>query len=76
MLETIGAIVTNSHRRRSITELVTRELATQYEVLGVIRADAKLVYATTAGRIHRLHRSSGMDDFQLAAERIMRWVKT
>ena len=75
-LATIGAIVTNSHRRRSITDQVARELATQYEVLGVIRADAKLVYATTAGRIHRLHRSSAMDDYQLAAQRILQWVNS
>ena len=73
-LRTIGAIVTNSHRRRSITDQVTQELATQYDVLGVIRADAKLVYATTAGRIHRLHRSTAMDDYQLAADRVMQWV--
>ena len=75
-LETIGAIVTNSHRRRSITDQVARELATQYEVLGVIRADAKLVYATTAGRIHRLHRSTAMDDYQLAAQSILHWVNS
>ena len=75
-LETIGAIVTNSHRRRSITDQVTRELATQCDVLGVIRADAKLVYATTAGRIHRLHRSTAMDDYQLAADRVIQWVNS
>ena len=73
-LETIGAIVTNSHRRRRITDQVARELASQYDVLGVIRADAKLVYATTAGRIHRLRRSAAMEDYQQAADRIMQWV--
>ena len=75
-LSTIGVIVTNSHRRRRITDQVTRELTTQYDVLGVIRADAKLVYATTAGRIHRLHRSTAMDDYRLSAERILQWVNS
>lgn len=74
-LETIGAIVTNSHRRRSITDQIAQELATQYNVLGVIRADARLVYATTAGRIHRLTRSAAMDDYRAAAERILEWRK-
>ena len=75
-LKTIGAIVTNSHRRRSITDQVAQELATQYEVLAVVRADAKLVYATTAGRIHRLQRSAGLDDYQAAADRILEWVNS
>ena len=76
VLETIGAIVTNCHRRRSITNQVAQELATQYEVLGVVRADAKLVYATTAGRIHRLHRSAAMEDYRATAARIIQWVNS
>lgn len=75
-LETIGTIVTNSHRRRSITNQVAQELATQYKVLGVVRADAKLVYATTAGRIHRLRGSAAMEDYQAAADRIIQWVNS
>ena len=73
-LQTIGTIMTNSHRRRSITDQVAQELATQYDVLSVVRADAKIVYATTAGRIHRLHRSAAMEDYQVAADRIVQWV--
>jgi chromosome partitioning protein len=76
VLETIGAIVTNCHRRRSITNQVAQELATQYEVLGVVRADAKLVYATTAGCIHRLHRSAAMEDYQATAVRLIQWVNS
>jgi chromosome partitioning protein len=73
-LEVIGAIVTNSHRRRRITDQVASELATQYELLAVIRADARIVYATTAGRIHQLQRSAAMDDYHAAVDCIMPWL--
>lgn len=73
-LEPVGAIVTNSHRRRAITQQVTTELQTQFDILGTIRSDASLLYATTAGRIHHLRRSRAMDDYALAAERIREWT--
>ena len=53
-LEILGALMTNCHRRRRITEHVAQELSTRYRVLGQIRADARLVNATTAGRIYDL----------------------
>ena len=73
-LQYVGAVVTNSHRRRSITNQVTQELQTQLPVLGTIRSDAKILYATTAGRLHYLHRSGAMDDYGLTAARIRDWV--
>ncbi|PHQ35121.1 chromosome partitioning protein [Rhodopirellula bahusiensis] len=73
-LQTIGAIVTNSHRRRSITSQVVDELASQYSVLGTIRSDARIVYATTAGSIHRLRSSSAMEDYDAVADRIAEWL--
>ena len=72
-LASVGAIVTNSHRRRAITQQVAVELQTQYDILGTIRSDASLLYATTAGRIHHLRRSNAMDDYELAAKRILDW---
>jgi len=73
-LQTVGAIVTNSHRRRSITSQVADELAKQYSVLGTIRSDARIVYATTAGRIHRLQTSTAMDDYEQVVEGIIKWM--
>jgi chromosome partitioning protein len=73
-LQTIGAIVTNSHRRRAITSQVAEELAKQYTVLGTIRSDARIVYATTAGRIHQLRTSTAMDDYQAVADSILEWA--
>lgn len=74
-LKTIGAIVTNSHRRRAITDQVARELSSQYSVLGVVRADARIVYATTAGRVDRLRRSSALDDYSVVANRLIDWSR-
>lgn len=73
-LKSVGAIVTNSHRRRAITDQVTQELQSQYDVLGVVRADARIVYATTAGSLHKLTRSTAMDDYQIVGDRIIDWV--
>jgi chromosome partitioning protein len=73
-LHSIGAIVTNSHRRRAITSQVVQELSSQYAVLGTIRSDARIVYATTAGRIHRLRSSSAMEDYDHVADGIIGWV--
>jgi chromosome partitioning protein len=73
-LQTIGAIVTNSHRRRAITSQVVEELASEYRVLGMVRSDARIVYATTAGRIHRLKTSAAMDDYDEVADGIVRWI--
>lgn len=73
-LQTIGAIITNSHRRRSITQQIVDELAKQYTVLGTIRADARIVYATTAGRIHQLRTSSAMEDYETVVDGILKWA--
>jgi chromosome partitioning protein len=62
-LQVLGAIITNAHRRRKITEQVRIEVARLYPVLGVICADARLLYATTAGRIHRLTASKALIDY-------------
>ena len=73
-LEVIGSIVTNSHRRRSITQQIVDELSRGFEVLGVVRSDARIMYATTAGRIHRLRKSAAMDDYFDVAEKLTQWV--
>ena len=70
-LTNLGAIVTNAHRRRLITQQVVDELATRYRILGTVRSDAKVVYATTAGRIHLLTKSSAMDDYREPSLRLL-----
>lgn len=69
-LHILGAIITNAHRRRKITGQVQEEVARLYPLLGTIRADARLLYATTAGIVHRLTRSKAMDDYAAVVEQL------
>lgn len=63
MLTIAGAILTNCHLRRAITEQVHQEVSGHYRVLGQVRADARLLYATTAGKVYHLTRSNAMEDY-------------
>lgn len=69
-LTVLGTIMTNCHRRRSITGRVQEEIARVHNVLGTIRADARLLYATTAGTLLKLNRSNALDDYSQVAERL------
>jgi chromosome partitioning protein len=62
-LHILGVVVTNAHRRRKITEQVRLEASRLYPLLGTVRSDARLLYATTAGLIHRLTSSKAMNDY-------------
>ncbi len=69
-LHVLGAIITNAHRRRAITEQVAAEVSRVSPVLGIVRSDASLLYATTAGTILGLSRSRAMDDYARVAKRL------
>lgn len=69
-LQVLGAIVTNAHRRRAITEQVAVEVARVSPVLGIVRSDARMLYATTAGRILEITRSKALDDYARVARRL------
>jgi chromosome partitioning protein len=62
-LAVVGAVLTNCHSRRSITEQVAGEVARVYPLLGSVRMDAQLLYATTAGNLLDLRRSNALDDY-------------
>jgi chromosome partitioning protein len=62
-LAVLGILLTNCHSRRTITRQVSEEVAQLHGILGSIRADARLLYATTAGRILHLRRSKALDDY-------------
>ena len=62
-LSVIGAVLTNCHPRRLITEEVHREVSEHWPVLGEVRADARLLYATTSGKVHHLTRSNALQDY-------------
>jgi len=69
-LHILGAVITNAHPRRKITEQVCLEASRIYPLLGTIHADARLLYATTAGTIHRLTRSKALDDYRAVIEQL------
>jgi len=71
-----GVIMTEVHARRSINEVIEEEIGQLYPVLGKIRAESELMYATSEGRILKLTRSKALDDYAAAAERlkeVMQW---
>ena len=69
-LAVLGTILTNCHRRRKITRQVSEEIAQIHPVLGVVRADARLLYATTAGTLLYLTRSNALDDYASVVDRL------
>jgi len=77
-LSVIGAVLTNCHPRRAITEEVCREVSRRWPVLGQVRADARLLYATTAGKVHFLKRSKALEDYATVVKRLgdfVPWLK-
>lgn len=76
-----GAIMTNCHARRSITEQVKAEVAQHYNDLGQVRSDTKLLYATTAGAILNLREgiSNAMQDYGQVLNKLIQvcpWLKS
>ncbi|MFO0888210.1 MAG: AAA family ATPase [Isosphaeraceae bacterium] len=67
----LGAVITDCHARRSITGQVETELARLYPVLGRVRSEAALLYATTEGRVLELTKSAALDDYAAVLERLM-----
>jgi chromosome partitioning protein len=70
-LVVLGTLITNCHSRRSITGHVWEELARVHDVLGSVRSDARLLYATTDGALLRLQRSKALDDYAQVVDRLM-----
>ena len=73
-LSVIGAVLTNCHPRRLITEEVHREVSQHWPVLGQVRADARLLYATTSGKVHHLTRSNALQDYAAVASKLQEVV--
>ena len=69
-LTVLGTILTNCHRRRNITGCVEEEIGQIHNILGSVRADARLLYATTGGTLVKLKRSNALDDYAEVVERL------
>ena len=60
------------------SEEVREEVAKYWPVLGQVRADARLLYATTSGKVHHLTRSNALKDYAFVAKRLQEtlpWLK-
>jgi chromosome partitioning protein len=71
-----GVIMTEVHPRRAINDAVEEEIGRLYPVLGKVRAESELMYATSEGRILKLTRSKALEDYAAAAEKlgeVMQW---
>jgi len=64
-LQVVGAVLTNCQGRRRITTQVAEEVARAYPLLGRVRGDAQLLYATTAGDMANLRQSKALADYEL-----------
>lgn len=69
-LTVLGTILTNCHRRRNITCRVEEEMGRLHNILGSVRADAILLYATTGGTLVKLKRSNALDDYAEVVKRL------
>jgi chromosome partitioning protein len=71
-----GVIMTEVHPRRAINIVVEEEIGQLYPVLGRVRAESELMYATSEGRILKLTRSKALEDYEAVAARlkeVMQW---
>jgi chromosome partitioning protein len=66
----LGAVITNAHRRRAITQQVLHEVERLCPVLGVVRSDARLLRATSSGSVHRCPTSNAMRDYAEVVRRL------
>ena len=69
-LTVAGAVITNCHKRRAITQQVVKEVSGHYRVLGEVRAEARILYATTSGKVYHLSRSKALDDYGRVTEQL------
>lgn len=69
-LRIIGAILTDCQARRAITPQVEEEVSRYYPVLGQVRSDSKLLYATTEGDMLDLKRSTALEDYETVVNRL------
>ncbi len=75
----VGAVLTNCHPRRAITDQIAEEVGRSYRVLGRVRADARILYATTAGKVYHLKRSKALDDYRQVVQnltKVVPWLKS
>ncbi len=78
-LHIVGAILTDCQARRAITPQIEAEVGQFYRVLGQVRSDSKLLYATTNGGMLDLKRSTALEDYENVVNRLkeeLPWLRS
>jgi chromosome partitioning protein len=78
-LQIVGAILTDCQARRAITPQIESEVGQFYKVLGQVRSDSKLLYATTEGGMLDLKRSMALEDYEGVVSRLkeeLEWLRS
>lgn len=74
-LTIVGVVLTNVNQRRLITSQIREEIEKHYSVLGRVRADAQLLYATTEGRMLEHAGSHALEDYGRVVARLKRLLR-
>jgi chromosome partitioning protein len=73
-LEILGVILTNCDMRKRVTEEARREIRRRYDVLGLVRQDSRLSYATGSGSMLSLMDTHGFAEYGKVAELLTKKV--
>ena len=71
-LDLVGVLMTICDMRKSITETVKDEVNRRYNLLGLVRQDTQLEYATARGDVLQLEQSNAMGEYAQVAEALER----
>jgi hypothetical protein len=71
----VGAVLTNCNVRRMITDQVRAEVSKLFPILGLVRTDAQLLYATTEGRLLEPGRSAAFQDYTEVAKQLQKLLQ-
>jgi chromosome partitioning protein len=75
-LEILGAVMTDCDMREKITTVVYEQLRKRYRLLGLVRGETALKYATGQGRLLHLQRSTALDEYAAIGQRVRKLVWT
>jgi chromosome partitioning protein len=73
-LEVVGIILTNCDMRKRVTDEARREIRRRYDVLGLVRQDSRLGYATGSGNMLNLMDTHGFNEYADVARHLMKKI--
>jgi chromosome partitioning protein len=73
-LEVAGIILTNCDMRKRVTDEARREIRQRYDILGLVRQDSQLGYATGSGNMLNLIDSHGFNEYADVAKQLAKKI--